>query len=114
MSLTLARAEIATAASTVDDVNVTPYFRQVTKAGQGFVKLERVEYPNKFGGVATLSVFVILPDGLAAAERRAEELEPLLYNALRPAWVLDSAQLADLQTDTGSLPVLQFTGHREY
>jgi hypothetical protein len=117
MAISDARAEIATAASTVDGVNVSPYFRQVTKAGQGFIKLDRIEYPDRIarvnGGIAHFVLWVILPADVAQAEQRAEELEPLLRNAIGRAWSVDSAQLADLQMDSGTLPVLQLTGHRE-
>jgi hypothetical protein len=117
MSISDDRAEIATAASTVAGVTVSPRFRQVTKAGQGFIKLDRIEYPDRIaranGGIAYYVLWVILPADVAAAEERAEELEPLLRNAIGRAWAIDSAQLADLQVDTGTLPVLQLTGHRE-
>lgn len=117
MSISTDRAEIATAASTVDGVNVSPYFRQVTKAGQGFIKLDRIEYPDRIarinGGVAFYVLWVILPADVAQAEARAEELEPLLRNAIGRAWSIDTAQTAELQLDSGTLPVLQVTGHRE-
>lgn len=117
MSIADARAEIATAASTVDGVTVSPRFRQVSKAGQGFIKLDRVEYPDRIartnGGVGYFVVWVVLPADVATAEERAEELEPLLRNAIGRAWSIDTAQQAELQLDSGALPVLQLTGHRE-
>jgi hypothetical protein len=114
MSLAVARAEIATAASTVAGVNVTPYFRQITKAGQGFMKLDRIEYPNNFGGVAYFAIWVVIPADTAAAEKRFEDLEPLLKEALKREWIHDSSLLEDLALDQGGqLPVLQLIGHRE-
>lgn len=117
MSLSVDRSEIATAASTVADVNVSPRYRQVSKAGQGFIKLARIEYPDRIarvnGGIAFYEMFIVLPADIAAGEERAEELEPLLRNAIGRTWSLDSVQLADLQLDSGTVPVLQLTGHRE-
>lgn len=113
MSLTIDRAEIATAASTVSGVNVSPYFRAVTKAGQGFIKLDRIVYPNRFGGIAYYVMFIIIKADIAAAEKEFESLEPLLHEALKHEWVLDASNPADLALDQGSLPVLQLNGHRE-
>lgn len=75
-----AREEIAEAASTVSGVHVTPYFRQLTKAGEGFVSMgPRQRGDNGFGYVVTWIVLVALPQDLKAAEVWLDaNLEPLM------------------------------------
>ncbi|MGC4940948.1 hypothetical protein [Kribbella sp. DT2] len=107
------RTELADAVSAIDGISIAPYFRQATKAGSGFVRLDRIEYPNTFGGEAYWQVYIVLPADIATAEKRADELTPLLYNALADHLVVTSIQPQSLALDSGALPVLTVTGHRE-
>jgi len=109
------RNELATAANTVDGVNVSPYYRQSTKPGSGVVQLERIEYPNTFGGEAYWQLIVLLPTGIEAAQKRSEVLIPLLYNALRDHLVVTLAELGQTVLDTSGAaqPCVLISGHRE-
>lgn len=63
------RADIAAAATLVAGVNVSPYFRQNLKAGDGFVTfVSRARGDNGFGFVDTWGVFVAIPQDVKAAE----------------------------------------------
>lgn len=109
-----ARQALATAASTVDRVNVSDYYRQVTSPGSGYVHLDRIEYPDRLGGVCFWNVVVILPTDLATAERFIEETAAPLREALSAEMVVTSARPEQLNlTGAGLLPCLFINGHRE-
>lgn len=106
------RQELATAASTVDGVTGHPYVSANTDPGTAFVRLDRVEYPNPFGGVAHWSVVVILPQ--IDPEQYLEAKLPALKSALDPHLVITSVrpQRIDI-TGVGVLPCAFINGHRE-
>lgn len=108
-----AREAIAAAASTVAGVHVTPYFRQVTKAGQGMVRRDRTDYPNRFGGVVSWQVFVFLPQDLSAAERWLDENGPALVEAVSGELTVRAMTPQQLALDAGAVPVVVIEGTRE-
>jgi hypothetical protein len=108
-----ARDEIAAAANTVAAVKVAPFYRQSAKPGTGWVRRDRTEYPNKFGGLVTWQVLVVLPQALADAEKWMEDNQLALVNAVREALIVRSARPAELVVDSGSVPVLIIEGQRE-
>ena len=107
------RQAIAEAATTVDGINVTPYFRQTTKAGEGMVRHDRTAYPNRFGGVVTWQVLVLLPQDIAAAEKYLEDKAPALLEAVSDHLVITSMAPQQLALDTGQVPCVVIEGHRE-
>jgi hypothetical protein len=109
------RAELAAAANTVTGVKVTPYHTGATKAGAGGVQLDRIEYPNRFGGVCFWQVVILLPPDIAAAEKQADALIPLLYDALSPVLAVTSVAFDRIQLDNSgaTLPCVIVAGHRE-
>jgi hypothetical protein len=106
------REEITSAANKVDGVNVTPYFRQVTRPGQGMVRKGRVDYPNTFGGVVTWQVWILLPQDLASAEKWLDETGAALTAAVSEAMVVRSLTPI-IAPDLGSLPAVVIEGTRE-
>lgn len=107
------RQALADAASTVEGVTVTPYFRQVTRPGHGMVRKDRVDYPGKFGGVTTWQVFVFLPHDQESAEVWLDDQAPQLVAALTPEMTVDTVMPQQLTLDTGSVPVVLIQGIRE-
>lgn len=108
------RAELATALNAVEGIRAHAYYEQGTRAGLAYVRLERIEYPNPFGGVARWSVVVILPQDLAKAERFVEDNLPALHEAVDPHLAITSAELQRINFDSsGVLLALIITGHRE-
>lgn len=114
MNEALIRARIADAASTVDGVTVSPWFNQTTKPGSGYVRFDRVAYPNKFGGTVTWQVFVILPPDLAQAEKWLSENITDLYEAINPEIAVQSIAPVQLALgDVGTVPAVVIQGQRE-
>lgn len=108
------RQALATAASTVNGVFCTPYFVPGIEPGHGYVQLDRIEFPDAFGGVAHWQLFVVLPHDQAQAETWADTNRAALVNALRPHLVVTRFAVARLELDDlGFLPVVVLTGHRE-
>lgn len=110
-----AREEIAEAVSaSFTGVVCTPYYTQATNPGAAFVRLERIDFPNRFGGVAHWNVVVVLPQDLAAAEAYLEEIIPGLLPALSPHLVVTSVAPQRMEfPDVGALPCVFINGHRE-
>lgn len=109
-----AREDIAASASTVDGITVLPYYVQTTQVGTGMVRLDRTDYPDRFGGLDTWQVIVVLPDDVAAAETYIEEKLPLLVAALRFELAVRWAEPRELVLKDGpNLPVLIVAGQRE-
>jgi hypothetical protein len=108
-----AREEIAEAASTVTGVDCYPYYRLLSKPGQAYVELLRIDYPNKFGGEAYWGVVICLPADQAAAQAWVEEHQQALFTACGEA--LEVTQLRPeivLLTDNQSQKVVVVEGHR--
>lgn len=107
------REALAAAANTVTGVNVTPYYRQTAKPGEGYVRLDRTDYPNRLGGVCTWQVLVICPQGLAAAEQWIDAHSRDLRDALLDELDVTSVTPIQLITDTGTaVPVVAIEGTR--
>lgn len=107
------REKIAAAASSAAGVHVTPYYRQVTKPGQGMVRFERTDYPNAFGGLVTWQVVVLLPQNIAQAERWLDENGPALRTAVAEELVVRSMTVAQVVIDEGAVPAVVIEGNRE-
>lgn len=108
------RAALADAASTVGGLTGHPYFVQVTEPGNVLIRLERIEYPNPFGGVAHWNAVLVLPQDSAEAEKYIESHVPGLLDALKPHLSVTSVvpQRLDI-TGVGVIPVVFVNGHRE-
>ncbi|HEY0696448.1 MAG TPA: hypothetical protein VGD43_01390 [Micromonospora sp.] len=108
------RQDLADAVTTVDGVKCTPYYVSHSKPGAAFVRLDRIEYPNRFGGVAHWNVVLILPQDLADAERFLEAKHPLIKAAVEEHLVVTSITPQQLQVGTGApIPCAFINGHRE-
>lgn len=108
------RSALAAAARTVVGVNAHEYVVGNTQPGTCYPRLDRIEYPNAFGGVAHWNVVLILPQDFAEAEKYFETKLPPLKAALEPHLVITAVTLQRLQLDgVGTLPAAFFTGHRE-
>lgn len=107
------RQALSEAASTVEGVSVSPYFRQVTKPGSGMVRRDSTDYPNTFGGVITWQVLVFLPQDMAAAEKFVDEKVPALVAALSPEMRVTTVTPQQLALDSGAVPIVLISGQRE-
>jgi hypothetical protein len=82
--------------------NVTPYFRQVTKSGEGHVtRGQRVPDDSGFGWIETYEVLIPLSPDVAAAEKLLEAIEDDLLAALHPVMVVQSVTPTELIFDNG-------------
>lgn len=109
------RQLLADAASEVQGLSISPYFSQLNiKPGHGFVRIDRIEYPNRFGPIFRWSVVTVLPGDSAKAEKYIDETVPALVDALSPHLAVDEARPQQLSiTDVGLLPCVFINGHRE-
>jgi hypothetical protein len=107
------RRAIADAASSVTGIDVSPYFRQTTKAGSGMVRLDRTEYPNKLAGVVTWQVIVLLPQDIATAEKWLDANGSALREAVGTELQVRSLTPQQLAIDTGTVPCVVLEGLRE-
>lgn len=108
-----ARDDIARAASAVDGISAHPYYVQATQAGTAYLQLDRIEYPNPFGGVCFWNLVVLLPQDLASAEKYIELNVPLVVEAISQHMVVTSVRPQQLNTGAGVLPCVFISGHRE-
>lgn len=107
------RQAIADAANTVEGIHVHPYYRQGGKAGNGNIQISHVNFPNPFGGIVTWDVVILLPVDIESAQKRADELLPLLWPALSQALAVDDISFGTTSQDNRSgQPCLIATGHR--
>jgi hypothetical protein len=108
------RTALAAAASSVDGLTGHPYYVQTTEPGHVWVRLDRIEYPNRFGGVAHWNVVLILPADLDASEQYLETHGPALRDALRNELVVTTITPQRIEIPgVGVLPCAFFNGHRE-
>lgn len=97
------RAAIAAAASSVDGVDCTPRFRQVTRPGQAVVQLSRQDRPsNGFGRMNVWQVFVVLPADRARAESWLDERLDELVAALEDPAALAVTTVTPITVPTPS------------
>jgi hypothetical protein len=109
-----ARTALAEAASTVDGITCHPYFVQSTQPGHATIRLDRTEYPNRFGGVDHWNVVVILPQDQASAEKFIEAHVPAIVAAVGREMAVKTVQPQQLKLDgVGILPCVFINGHRE-
>lgn len=107
------RTAIADAASTVDGVQVTPYFRQVTKPGAGMVRLDRMNRSeNGFGFMATWQVLVVLSQDIEVAEKWLDEKTSELVEAIGQELIVTTVTPQQLAIDTGNVPCVVIEGTR--
>lgn len=109
------RAELAAAVNGAGAAaKCAPYFVQATKPGSAWVRRDRTEYPNRFGGVVTWQIVVVLPPDLASAEKYADEKGPVLVEALADHLVVTSVTPQQIVLDDHPpLKALFIEGHRE-
>lgn len=108
------RAALAAAANTVSGISCSPYYKQTTKSGDAMVRLERINYPNRFGGVVTWQVLLILPQDVATAEKYLEDKVPGVVAALSQEMVVSSVTPRELILNDGvRLPCVSIEGTRE-
>lgn len=107
------REDIAAAASAVEGVDVSPYFRQTTRIGQGLVRLDRTDYPNPLGGIDTWQVVIFLPSDLTAAEKWLESKRGALRDQLGAVMIVRRITPGQLALDSGTVPVVFIEGQRE-
>lgn len=108
------RTELAAAANTVTGITAHEYVVGHTDPGTVYPRLDRIEYPNPFGGVAHWNVVLVLPQDYADAERYVETTLPALKDALDPHLIITAVVLQRLQLEgVGVLPVAFINGHRE-
>ena len=108
------RTEIAAAASAVAGLNVSPYFRQSLKSGDGFVRLaSRVRGDNGFGWIDTWEVWVALPSNVPDAEKWLETHLEDLMDSLDTELVVTSAAPAELALPSTNVNGLIVAGTRE-
>lgn len=112
MSAAEVRAALAAAASTVDGINCSAYYRQSTKAGDAMVRRNGTNYPNSLGGVITWQVLINMPTDLAAAQRFLDDVVPLVVAALEDVLQIRSVTPQQLQYETGLVPGAVIEGLR--
>lgn len=114
MSATI-RQELADAASTVFGVECSPFYVQLTAPGAACVRRDRIDFPDRFGGVGFWNVVVCLGQDLTTAELLFEDLAAPLVAALRPVMAIKSASLNTTSFPDGTAPVLTafINGFRE-
>lgn len=107
------RQALADAANAVAEFNCSPYFRAATKPGSAHVRLDRIEYPNRFGGICYWQVVVILPQDMTSAEKYIDEHIPALRSALADELVVTSVTPQQIVFDGPALPCVFIEGWRE-
>jgi hypothetical protein len=108
------RNELAAYASAVDGCNVTPYMRQATRPGEGWVSLQRSDRDDSgFGFMDRWAVTVVLPQDLASAEKWIDANADALAAALAQGMVVTALVPATLVLDAGNVPGLVIEGSRE-
>lgn len=109
-----ARRALAAAASTVAGVTGRPHLTSETEPGTAWVRLTRLEYPNRFGPVAHLAVVLVLPQDPAETETYLDQKIGPMTAALAGELVITSIVPTQLIIDgIGTLPTAFFNGHRE-
>lgn len=107
------RQAIADAANTVTGMNVSPYYKQSTRPGDGYVRKFRVEYPNPFGGLVTWQILIAAAQDIPTAERFMDDQVPALVEAISGELVVTDVTAVQFQYDSGLVPGIQIQGRRE-
>lgn len=107
------RALLSAAANTVAGISCTPYFRQTTRPGDAYVRLDRMNRDSSgFAYMNVWQVIVILPQDLAAAEKYLDDKIEDLLVAIREVMVITTVVPQRLSLDSGILPVVFIEGNR--
>lgn len=108
------RQALAAAVNTVEGMHCSAYYVQTTTAGNAMVRLDRMRRDDSgFGFMNTWQVLVILPSGIAAAEKYLEEKLPLLLPAVGEEMVVTTVTPSELVLDNGSrIPCVAIEGAR--
>lgn len=110
------RQEVADAASLIDGISVTPYYRQSLKAGDGFVRLgQRGRDGSGIGFLDTWEIWLAVSQDVASAEQWLEtNLDDLLVS-LGSAMYVTTVTPTELVIGTGgaSVPGVIIAGTRE-
>ena len=115
MSSAEVRTELAAAATVAGVTNVTTHLRQVTKAGEGCIRLDRIDRSdNRFGYMATWQVLIFLPQDVAAAEKWMDDNLTTLVDAVSEALIVTSAAPMQVPLDAGTVPALVIEGARAH
>ena len=110
----LVREALATAASSIPGIKCLPYFVQSTEPGAAMIRLDRIEYPNPFGGVCYWNVIIMLPQDQAAAESFLDQKIPAIREAIAEHIVVTQIRPERLDLPgVGVLPCVFINGHRE-
>lgn len=108
------REDLATAASTVAGLKVTPYYRQNLTTGNGFVRLaSRAKPENGFGWLDTWEIWIAGPSEIEAAEKWIEAKQDALLAALEAEMHINTLTPSDLTVGTTSTPGIVVSGVRE-
>jgi len=108
------RQAISDAMNTVAGITCSPYYRQVTKAGEAMVRIDRTVYPDSLGGLATWQVVVILPQDVVAAEKYLDEKTDALVAAAWTQMAVGSVTPSEIVLAEGQrLPCVLIEGVRE-
>lgn len=108
------RQELADAVNGVNGITCSPYYRQATSPGSAFVRRDHTSYPNRLGGIVTWQIVVMLPQDLVGAEKKTDELTPLLRAAIGRSLSVTSIGQREFAFPEGTtLPCLFIEGHRE-
>lgn len=110
------RTSISEAVNTVEGVTCHPYYTEATAPGSCHLQLDRIEYPNPFGGVAHWRVVVLLvAEDWAASDKYLEETVPLIKAAVDEHLAVTSVTKEQLNiSGVGAIPCAVINGHREY
>lgn len=107
------REAIAAAASSVDGVKCSPWFRQTTKPGSAHVTYGRsFRDESGFGFMNVWQVLVVLPQDIAAAEKWIAAKGDALLEALGEPLVVTGMSPQRLALDTDSVPCVVIEGNR--
>lgn len=106
------RRQLADLASTVDGITVAPYFRQLTRPGEGAIRRDRMaRSENGFGYVNTWQVVILLPQDLADAEKWFDEKVPALVAAVEQLMGVASVTPQQINAGGKNLPCVFIEAH---
>lgn len=109
------RQLIAEAATTVDGIDVTPYYGTATAPGHGWVSLTRRDRDDTgLGYLNRWTVTVVCPQDLHAAELWIDNHADQLVDALSTELIVTAVVPATLVMDQGNIPGLVIEGTRAH
>lgn len=108
------REDIAAAASSVEGVSVSPYFRQVVKPGEGMVRLARRSRDDSgLGFIDTWQVWIAGSQDVAITEKSIEQMMPALITSLSEVMVITTITPSELVFQNITVPGVIYEGARE-